>query len=258
VFLVRSSFIFVVALQQLLTCGLAIHTSVEPSVSTEPDIAVTYHSADERDKGRIFLSVSHPRSSVMTSTTPTSTNTMSLSSPSTTEQPSCCLRRDDETKRFIFEYNGRSIYEWEQSLDEVVIHVPAPPSIKANLIHCKISAQHLQLGMKGSNQYIIDERTFGKIDIEESTWTLENGNVVLYLQKANKGLVWETALLGRTVGETTLVAYLDPYQLEQVKQELLLERWQAENPGMDFRNATFNNGGGVPDPRTYMGGVKYD
>jgi hypothetical protein len=34
---------------------------------------------------------------------------------------------------------------------------------------------------------------------------------------------------------------------------MLLERFQEEHPGMDFRGAQVN--GAVPDPRTFMGGL---
>lgn len=170
-------------------------------------------------------------------------------------RPAAYFRRNEDNKRFVFEYNGRSIYQWEQTLDEVILYVPAPPAHAK--VACTIDSSRVRLGLHTSTQYMIDEATYGKVDIEESTWTLEDGNVVIYLQKANKGLVWESALLGRRVNESIVAAVLDPFQLEQVKQELLLERWQAENPGMDFRDAKFN-GATVPDPRTYMGGVKYD
>ncbi|CAN0027242.1 unnamed protein product [Heterosigma akashiwo] len=36
---------------------------------------------------------------------------------------------------------------------------------------------------------------------------------------------------------------------------MMLERFQEENPGFDFSGAEFN--GMVPDPREFMGGVKY-
>ena len=42
---------------------------------------------------------------------------------------------------------------------------------------------------------------------------------------------------------------------EEVKKNMMLERFQQENPGFDFRSAEFN--GQVPDPRAFMGGVKY-
>lgn len=42
---------------------------------------------------------------------------------------------------------------------------------------------------------------------------------------------------------------------QQEQQRLMLERFQAENPGFDFSGASFN--GEAPDPSTFMGGVKY-
>jgi hypothetical protein len=48
---------------------------------------------------------------------------------------------------------------------------------------------------------------------------------------------------------------MDPMQQEATKQQMMLERFQEENPGFDFSNAEFN--GAAPDPRTFMGGVKY-
>jgi hypothetical protein len=48
---------------------------------------------------------------------------------------------------------------------------------------------------------------------------------------------------------------IDPITLERMRQQMMLERLQEENPGMDFRNASFN--GNIPDPRTFMGGIGY-
>jgi CS domain len=156
--------------------------------------------------------------------------------------------------RFIFEYSGTAIYEWEQSLSEVVLYVPAPPVVNNGKIVCTISAHHLQLGLAGATQFFLDESTFAVVDTAESTWCFEEDDgkkvIAIYLHKVAKGVVWEAPLKGR------FDAVLDPAALQQVQKELMLERWQEENPGMDFRGAEFN--GSVPDPRTFMGGVKYD
>lgn len=48
---------------------------------------------------------------------------------------------------------------------------------------------------------------------------------------------------------------LDPLAQEEARKQMMLERFQQENPGFDFSNAEFN--GAAPDPRTFMGGVKY-
>lgn len=63
----------------------------------------------------------------------------------------------------------------------------------------------------------------------------------------NKGQIWPSALAGR--GQMDLITS------EEVKKKLMLERFQEENPGFDFSNATFN--GAVPDPQTFLGGVKH-
>jgi len=159
--------------------------------------------------------------------------------------------RNPQTKRFVFEYKGRSIYEWEQSLSEVTIYIQPPPFIKkASQLECHILPNKLRLGQRGATTLFIDESTPHPVDTNESTWCLEEGMIVIYLQKANKGVVWDCALTGRFDYK------LDPMQRQEVQKELMLERWQEENPGMDFRDATFN--GSVPDPRTFMGGVKYE
>jgi CS domain len=193
--------------------------------------------------------------------------------------------------RFLFEdRNGTLIYEWEQTLNEVMIYVPTPQTPTTNnnnntatpihhQIFCNLSATNLQIGLHGSNRYYINEDFYHPIVTTESTWYWDsadhtdddggdgrNNNVmVICLQKVAKGMVWEAALRGhhsnsdndnrRNDGSNSVVV-LDPVSLQLVQKELLLERWQEENPGMDFRDATFN--GSIPDPRTYMGGVRYD
>ena len=68
--------------------------------------------------------------------------------------------------------------------------------------------------------------------------------------KASRGLTWESALIGKHGTN------VDPFTKENIQKEMMLERFQEENPGFDFRDAKFN--GSVPDPRTFMGGVGYN
>lgn len=167
------------------------------------------------------------------------------------QQTASIRRHPTNSKRFVFEYASQPIYEFEQSLNEVVLYVPAPPS-SANIV-CNISANTLQLGSNGADRFFLDEDTGGTVDTTESTWCLEDDDgvkkIVIYLQKMAKGSVWPSALTGR------FDAKIDPLSLQQVQKEILLERFQDEHPGMDFRDAQFN--GSVPDPRNFMGGVSY-
>lgn len=165
--------------------------------------------------------------------------------------------------RFILEYAGHAVYEWEQSLNEVTLYIPTPPQQirQAHDIVCHIHPQSLQVGVRNNDRYFIDECTAGTVDVKSSTWTWEKqqqkdgsngGLLTIELFKANKGVVWEAACLG---ANAALQVRLDPLQLEQEKRRLMLERFQEENAGFDFRDATFN--GSAPDPRTFMGGVQY-
>jgi hypothetical protein len=178
-------------------------------------------------------------------------------------------RKDETTGRFVFEYNGHPVYEWEQTLDDVTIYITAPPFVtKGNQLNCIISARHLKLGRQqqgsgsspqqdsnSNHQWFLNEDTFGTVDVSESTWSLEPDDgkkiITIYLIKAHRGELWEAALRGNQAASSTL----DPMAKEQVKKDMMLERFQEENPGMDFRGAEFN--GSVPDARTFMDGVKY-
>lgn len=182
------------------------------------------------------------------------------------------IRRDEASGRYRFEFRGRAIYEFEQNLDEVTIYVVPPPYVRrGHQIRCVISANHFKLGLVGHStgenkqdcQWYLNEDTFGTVDVDESTWTLEDNDegdggkvIVVTLIKANRGTVWEAALKGNpntsTVSTNTT---MDALSKEQVKKDLMLQRFQEENPGFDFRGADFN--GGIPDAREFMGGVKY-
>ena len=73
-----------------------------------------------------------------------------------------------------------------------------------------------------------------------------DGELTLTLQKAVEGETWGSAFQGH--GE------LDASAAEADRKALLLERFQAENPGFDFRGAEVN--GTVPDAATFMGGIR--
>mmetsp|Transcript_66490 Transcript_66490/g.182360 ORF Transcript_66490/g.182360 Transcript_66490/m.182360 type:complete len:157 (-) Transcript_66490:238-708(-) len=151
-----------------------------------------------------------------------------------------------EYKRLKYEYQGRTIYEWEQTLEDVHMYVQPPPGVTAKMMDCKIGASHLKLGIKG-NPPFIDEDWEQTVNASESTWMMEDGELHLVLTKGSKGVTWRSLIRGHTA--------VDEYTASEVQKSLMLERFQAENPGMDFSGATFN--GAVPDPKTFMGGVGY-
>lgn len=49
---------------------------------------------------------------------------------------------------------GRTIYEWQQSLNEVEIFINAPEGVKASMIECEITMERLKLGLRGNPPFI--------------------------------------------------------------------------------------------------------
>jgi len=135
----------------------------------------------------------------------------------------------------------------------VNIYIEPPPGKHAADFDIKIGPNKLCVGLKQHNCPFIDEQTYSKVNTSESSWYFDSAAYVIHiiLMKALRGETWEGALKGRD----DAVFDVDPMTVEQMKQQMMLERFQEENPGFDFRDATFN--GTAPDPRTFMGGISY-
>lgn len=161
-------------------------------------------------------------------------------------QASSLTEKGSEKGRYAFRHKGELIYEWEQSLEDVTVYVNPPKGVSAEMVSCEIKPNWLKLGLKG-NPPFLDEQTSGPVVQAESYWTLADGEICIFLQKMRKGETWESPLLGRGT--------VDPFTKEEIKKDLMLERFQEENPGFDFRGAEFN--GAAPDPRHFLDGVKY-
>ncbi len=187
-----------------------------------------------------------------------------MANETSTELSATMKQSPDDPNRYIFQFNGMKIYEWEQSLEDVTMYINAPPGkYKAADFDVQIETSKLRVGLKGRDRYFIDDYTYDKLDTSESSWYLDDGILHIILVKVSRGTVWEAPLLGRqgskeqkkedNISNTVMI---DPVMKERMTQALMLERFGEENPGFDFRDAEFN--GQVPDPRTFMGGIKYD
>ena len=59
-----------------------------------------------------------------------------------------------ETKRLSYEHQGRKIYEWEQSLEEISVFIDVPPGVKAKMLDVRIDAKQLKVGLRGNPPFI--------------------------------------------------------------------------------------------------------
>lgn len=123
--------------------------------------------------------------------------------------------------RLKFEYQGRTIYEWEQSLDEVNIYLNPPPGLPAKLIDISITHTHLKIGVVNTPPFI-DEDLGGPVKVDECTWTLVDGELNITLCKMNKAETWTKALYGKDGAE------VDPVTKEEERKKMMLERFQEE------------------------------
>lgn len=143
--------------------------------------------------------------------------TAGTSSPGVAKQ----IAKKGKEGRIRFEHDGRTVYEWEQSLTEVNIYIVPPPGLPRKMIDIRISHRHLTVGVLNTPPFI-DEDTGGPLKTEESLWTLVDGEIMISLQKMNKAEAWDCALRGLS-GEV-----LDDFTKEETRKKLMLERFQEE------------------------------
>lgn len=158
-------------------------------------------------------------------------------------------------------YKDQLVYEWEQTLEEVFVFIKAPECIqekhkeevRKNLkpgqampkLEIKFTTSHLAVGLKGFPAYI-DEDLTKKIKASESFWHLDNDEITITLIKVIKAETWLSVFKNHE--------QLNMMQKEEMQKKMLLERFQEEHGGFDFSDAEIN--GNVPDPKTFMGGIK--
>ena len=166
---------------------------------------------------------------------------------------------------------GRVVYRWEQSLEDVTVRARLPPGAAAANVACALGGggNNVRLGLRGAAPYL-DARTAGPIVADESTWFVDDADddggtdaggataaaaaaaaprarqVTIVLVKARPGEAWPSAFAGH--------APLDVEAHEADRKAILLERFGAEHPGFDFRDAAVT--GEVPDAREFMGGMR--
>ena len=110
-----------------------------------------------------------------------------------------------------FKHGEQVVYEWEQNLDTVEIHITPPewmlpknlemmkkqmkPGQKIPKFEIKIQSKHIKIGIEG-NPAFIDEDLEKPCDASESFWMIEDDELHILLQKAVRAEVWACALKG--------------------------------------------------------------
>ncbi|CAD7950069.1 unnamed protein product [Amoebophrya sp. A120] len=164
------------------------------------------------------------------------------------EEPSKEVKKLQERARGRqdFNYNGRKIYSWDQTIDEINVYIDPPPGVTKHDLDISIAPRHVKIGLCG-NPPFIQEDLYSVCDTGCSFWMIEDGELHLQLGKVHKAETWQSVFARH--------GKLDAYTEQEVQKKLMLERFQEEHPGFDFSGADFS--GSAPDARAFMGGVKY-
>lgn len=157
-------------------------------------------------------------------------------------------------------------YRWKQTLIDVDITVPVAKGVKAREFDIQLKKTSIKVGYKGKDA--IFEGTLCKaIKVEDSTWTIESGELLIHLEKVN-GMEWwenvvthhpkidtkkiqpENSKLSDLDGETRSMVekmMFDQRQKsmgmpssDELKKQEMLKKFQAQHPEMDFSKAKFN------------------
>ena len=150
------------------------------------------------------------------------------------------------TSRRAFSHQGRVIYEWDQTVEEVNVYIKVPPGARARDLDVKITSKALRVGIVNTPPYLEHDFEHG-IKADDSVWTLDDGELHFSLAKTIRGKAWTAPFSAHATARET------PENDADAKR-LMLDRFQMENPGFDFSDAAFN-GSNAPDASTFMGGM---
>ena len=129
---------------------------------------------------------------------PTTTNTTTPPSPASTQPPK--PQKPIENKPIsISTYNGDVCdkYNWSQGVSDVTIQFPLPEAVSKKMLDISMSVNHLKITIKSKEpKVLIDDDFCEKIKPDDSNWTLEDGqSLVFYLEKAGE-VIWKSAFKG--------------------------------------------------------------
>ncbi|KAJ3538087.1 hypothetical protein NM688_g6571 [Phlebia brevispora] len=155
-------------------------------------------------------------------------------------------------------------YTWKQQLGDVDIEVPVPKGTRGRDLNVVIQKKKLSVGLKGKEPIMAGELC-KDIKVDESTWTLEDQQIVfVHLEKLNKQQWWENVLTHhpkidtrKIVPENSKLSDLDgetrgmvekmmfdnqQKQMgkptsDEIKKMEAIKKFQAAHPELDFSNA---------------------
>lgn len=96
-------------------------------------------------------------------------------------------------------------YTWKQQLDAVEISVPVPQGTKGRDLVVELKKRNIKVALKGKDA-ILEGELAKHIKEEDSTWTIEDGNLIeIHLEKMNKNEWWPNVVTHHPKIDTTKI-----------------------------------------------------
>lgn len=108
------------------------------------------------------------------------------------------------------------VYYWQQTNDDLTINIQLPENTTKQNIEFQLSPDHLQVGVKDQVGFI-EGQLFSSVDHSESTWTIAENSLEVFLLKKNKGVMWPELVPGDRRGEFTM----NSNQTSEINERLL-------------------------------------
>lgn len=188
--------------------------------------------------------------------------------PLTPEEIEMKEREEEEDKEPAPIGNGGKTdkYVWTQQLSDLTVNIPVGQGIKGKMLDVDFTNTKLRVGLKGQPP-IVNGEFHKRIVVDDSFWTLEDGEVVLNLQKDNKVEWWKCVMVGdpeintqKVQPENSKLSDLDGEtrqtvekmmfdqrqkaqglpSADELKKQEMLKKFMDQHPEMDFSKAKFN------------------
>ena len=167
----------------------------------------------------------------------------------------------------ISTYNGDKCddYNWSQGVGDVTIQFALKQKINKKMLKVDMTVNHLKIEIKGMEKPLIDADFCEKIIPDDSNWSIEDGqSIIFFLEKATE-IIWKSAFKGgkeidtKTVDNSKRIDEFDsetqaalnkivyeqnrkrnglPTTEEEKKLEALKEAWNK--PGSPFAGQPFD------------------
>lgn len=193
-------------------------------------------------------------------------NEKTISSGESNEEDKVIDEEEDKTPPPPGNGGKTDKYVWTQTLSEVTVSITLPKGTKSKILDVDIRNTRLKVGIKGQTP-IIDGEFHKRVIVDDSLWTIDDGELTVTLAKDNRMEWWKTVIVGdpeintqKVQPENSKLGDLDgetrqtvekmmfdqrqkamglPSADEMQKQDMM-KKFMSAHPEMDFSNAKFS------------------